>query len=997
MIGNPHRTGGRRIACPIVVLLAFAGGVRAQVPVDLERAVALEQSGKPDQAIALLRSLLKRDPQSADAHNWLGVAYLQKNQLTEAAAEFREAVKLKPDYVRAYNNLGSTLAQGGDYAKGIQALETGLKYAPADLQLRINLGMALRSKGDAEGAMQQFQSLLREHADSPELQYQYGQTLRQKGELAPAIDAFEKALALNAEVQEVYYALAQALKELAAKNRTKPWGGAQPPQLQAARQAIARGDAQAAREALEAAVRAQPESAEAHNLLGFFLGRSGDLPAGIAHLRKAVELDADLSDAHYNLGVALWFQNDRAGAAQELDDAIRLNPAAGNAYGFRGMVYREAGDLDHARQMLQRALALDPKAAAPYFDLGVVFLRMHQVPAAVGQFEAGLNLPRQAVPDLEAAIAELRRALGETPNAEGSYALGRMLGLAGADASQVIGAFEQAIRLQPDSPEAENALGLVYVQTGDDEKAAAAFRQAIKLRVDWAEPHQNLGAVLTTSDAAEAVRELEKAVSLEPRMMKAQYNLAEAYAASSAHGPAKEIEQLKKVLATEPKYPRAEFAMGRALLRSGKIADAVAHLQTAVAQEPDSGETHYQLGLALSRAGRNAEGTAEIQKGRELIAAGERQQNAALDLAEAKAALEHGDAESAIAKARRIVAAKPDAAEPYYVLGQGLAKKGDQAGAASALRKSLAIDPGNSGAQKALEELDDAQAVRQCEDLIRAGRFQEADPVLRAYTAAHPQSAWGWYAMGYSLYGQQKVGDSIRALARSLELNSASADAHKVLGRALMMIGRFDAAKVEFEQGARLDPKSAEMPYNLGKLFSIQDNWADARKQFEHALQLDPKYMEAYEGLGLAMEALGEDEAAKTNYAKAIELNEANQSHFSSAYVNLSALYNRNGHIELALENARKALDANPKSDRALFQMAKAYESRAEWQAAADALNRAIAINARSSSYFYVLATVYRKLGKPEESRKAMATFAQLDRESNELDQKRREGSRQRQ
>jgi len=54
-------------------------------------------------------------------------------------------------------------------------------------------------------------------------------------------------------------------------------------------------------------------------------------------------------------------------------------------------------------------------------------------------------------------------------------------------------------------------------------------------------------------------------------------------------------------------------------------------------------------------------------------------------------------------------------------------------------------------------------------------------------------------------------------------------------------------------------------------------------------------------------------------------------------------------------------------------------------------LSRAIAINPRSSSYFYVLATIYRKLGKAEESRKAMEAFVKLDRESNELEQKRRE------
>ncbi len=102
-----------------------------------------------------------------------------------------------------------------------------------------------------------------------------------------------------------------------------------------------------------------------------------------------------------------------------------------------------------------------------------------------------------------------------------------------------------------------------------------------------------------------------------------------------------------------------------------------------------------------------------------------------------------------------------------------------------------------------------------------------------------PQSSWGWYALGYSLFAQQKIGESIKALARSLELDIRNAEAHKILGRNLMIIGRFDAAQVEFEQGIRYKPDSAELHYNLGKLFSIQDNWEAARKAFEDALRID--------------------------------------------------------------------------------------------------------------------------------------------------------------
>ena len=961
---------------------------------DFAQALLFQQSGQADEAIAIYRRALKRNPKSGDAHNWLGVALLQKNVLEEAITEFRAAVKLKPDFVRAYNNLGSTLAQAGQIQEGIEALQRGLKYAPGDLQLRLNLGMALRSKGDAEGAIAQFRSLLAQNSESPELQYQYGQTLRQSGDLDGAIQAFEKALALSPEARESYYGLGQALKEEAAENRPRR-NAAQPSEdLRAAGQAIARGDLADARKALEAAVARDPKSADAQNLLGFVLGRGGDLAGAIEKLKQAVALDPALADAHYNLGVALWYSGDRATAVTELDQALHLNPAAANVYSFRGMTCRETGDLEHARQMLERAIALEPQAPLPYFDLGTVFLRLGQLDHAIGQFDAGLNLPgpKGAVPDLDLSIGELRRSLsGKPEQAEAYHVLGRLLGASGADASQVIAAFQEAIRLRPDYAEALNSLGLVYVQAGEDEKAAAAFREAVRLRPDYADAHQNLGAVLTTSDAAGAVRELEAAVALQPGFLKAQFNLALAYEASPAHGPQKAIEQLRKLLANEPRYPRAEFILGRLLLRQGNVARAVEHLKTAVQQEPEYGEARYQLGLALSRAGQQAEGAVEIKRGRELITASENEQAASLDLAEAMAALDKGDADQAITKLQKVVAFHPKTAEPYYLLGTALAKKGQRQEAAAAFRQALEIDPAHTGAKRALAAADLVESVEVFEGYIRQGKFAEVEPLLRRYVEEHPKAWWEWYALGYSLYAQRKIGESIKALAQSLEINVNYAEAHKVLGRDLMIIGRFDAAKIEFEQGARLDPKSPEMPYNLGKLYSIQDDWADAKPQFESAIRLDSSYMEAYDGLGLALESLGDDAGAIINYKRAIELNEARNAGFVSPYVNMSALSNRTGDRDVAMDYARRGLRVNPKSDRALFQLAKALEYRGELAEAAEALNRAITINARSSSYYYVLATICRKLGKPDESRKAMEMFAKLDRESNELEQKRRD------
>ena len=292
-------------------------------------------------------------------------------------------------------------------------------------------------------------------------------------------------------------------------------------------------------------------------------------------------------------------------------------------------------------------------------------------------------------------------------------------------------------------------------------------------------------------------------------------------------------------------------------------------------------KSHYQLGLALARAGRRDEATPELQKGRDLIAASDRSQNASLDLTEGRAALAKGDLPLAEAKFQRAIRLGPASAEAQALLGTVLERQGDSRGALSAYRKALDLNPSEPTAQQGLDRLtkisisveDDSQ-IGSFEEAIRQGKFKDVEPLLAQYVTDHPTSSWGWYALGYSQFAQQKIGDAIRSLAKSLELDITNAEAHKILGRSLMIIGRFDAAEVEFEQGLRYKPDSAELHYNLGKLHSIQDNWEPARKQFEAALEIDPSYVEALDALGLAMEALGHDQEAVADYQKAVELND---------------------------------------------------------------------------------------------------------------------------
>jgi tetratricopeptide (TPR) repeat protein len=913
----------------------------------------------------------------------------QTKPVADPVPQLEQALAKNPDDPKINLALGLAYLDRSDVAQAIPVLRKAVTLEPGSIRAHFALGMALRETGDLEAALDHLRRVVQADPGNAAVHYEFGQTLRHRGELGDATTSFERALEINPEMREGYFALGATLKQQSATAR-KPAPPASSPADEAvkrARAAAERNDLKAATEALAEALQRDPDHAEAHTLQGFVLGQQRNLSGALPHLQRATTLRPESSEARYNLGAALWYGGAREKAMAELRESVRLDPASAGGHAFLGMALLETGDLPSARASLQRAMALSPAMAAAYVDLGVAFLRAADLEKGLGQLEAGLNVPSPVppTPSWDPAVAALQRALAANPThaqaPEAHNVLGLMLGRKGARGEEVAAAFRAAIRIRPDYAEAHNNLGLVLIQSGNDEDGIAALREAVRLAPAYAEARTNLGAALTPTDAEAAVKELEEAVRLAPGSVKALFNLAVAYGASPRHGASKEITHLEKVIAIAPDFPRAHLALGKALLQEGKAAEAVVALQNAVKLEPERGEANYQLGLALVRAGRKEEGAAQLKKGRELVAANDREQNALLDIADGRAALDRGDFDEAAAKFRRAGQLRPESPEPPRLLAIALERLDTRKSRTAA----APVTPGSG-----VSEADDLARVSELERYIKDAKWTEAEPLLTKYVEERPKSSWGWYALGYTQFAQKKIGESIKALAKSLQLDLTNAEAHKILGRNLMIIGRFDAAQIEFEQAVRHKPDSAESHFNLGKLFSIQDNWQPARKAFEAALQIDSSYLEALDGLGFALEALGDDAGAVAKYEEAIRLNQAGGGQFATAHVNLSAFYNRTGDPAKAFEYAKKAIELDPKSDRAWFQRARADEREGRLTDAVAALNTAITYNPRASSYFYVLAGVYRQLGWTEDSKQALEMFKKLDQESAALEKKRR-------
>ncbi|MGO4332851.1 tetratricopeptide repeat protein, partial [Cupriavidus sp. M-11] len=71
-----------------------------------ERAWALAQAGREDEAIAALSSMAQDFPELPEPHNNLALLYAKRGDLKRAEAELLLAVDVKPDFAVGYANLG---------------------------------------------------------------------------------------------------------------------------------------------------------------------------------------------------------------------------------------------------------------------------------------------------------------------------------------------------------------------------------------------------------------------------------------------------------------------------------------------------------------------------------------------------------------------------------------------------------------------------------------------------------------------------------------------------------------------------------------------------------------------------------------------------------------------------------------------------------------------------------------------------------------------------
>jgi tetratricopeptide (TPR) repeat protein len=161
--------------------------------------IALNDRGKPDEAIGHYQQAIKLRPSYAEAHYNLGRILAQKGQLDAAVAHYDKALEINPADAEAHNNLGVSLFGSGRVDEAIAHYRKALGIQPDYAEASCNLANALLSKRDLDGAIVHYLACLALSPDQAEAQYNLASALLRTGRMDEAIAHYQKVLELRPE------------------------------------------------------------------------------------------------------------------------------------------------------------------------------------------------------------------------------------------------------------------------------------------------------------------------------------------------------------------------------------------------------------------------------------------------------------------------------------------------------------------------------------------------------------------------------------------------------------------------------------------------------------------------------------------------------------------------------------------------------------------------------------------------------------------------------
>ncbi len=257
------------------------------------------QAGDMDM-LAVLQTVNAESDPARRATLW-GIAFLQRQELPLARAHLAEAAALRPDDPEILAYLAHTLDQLGETVAARELLEQALEQDQNSVLVAYFLATHHRLVGNVEVAQAILWEAVQRDPENAALRVEMAETFIDQADYANAEEWYQSAVDTDPDRIDFHLALVHFYLDHLYK--------------------VTEGGIPAA----QALVGLEPQSAEAHDLLGWAYHLSGQQEAAAEALLRALALDPDLVSALFHLGSVYYFTGQPAQAQEVLQRAADLD------------------------------------------------------------------------------------------------------------------------------------------------------------------------------------------------------------------------------------------------------------------------------------------------------------------------------------------------------------------------------------------------------------------------------------------------------------------------------------------------------------------------------------------------------------------------------------------------------------------------------------------------------------------------------------------------
>ena len=175
---------------------------------------ALLRAGRIREAEKPCREAVERDPLNPDYRFALGCVLWRLEQTGPAETAFREAVQRRSDDARSLNALGTALVRLRREPEAVSTLEKTLKLDPQSAEAYSNLGAALWGAGDRPGALRSFQRAVRLDPAQPDFHCNLALAQRALGRASEAASVLRNMIRRWPTRADLHLDLAEVFHEM---------------------------------------------------------------------------------------------------------------------------------------------------------------------------------------------------------------------------------------------------------------------------------------------------------------------------------------------------------------------------------------------------------------------------------------------------------------------------------------------------------------------------------------------------------------------------------------------------------------------------------------------------------------------------------------------------------------------------------------------------------------------------------------------------------------